>query len=105
LLPGDIEAEAEARLLADPTADLRSVLLKAPHHGSDTSSTPEFVRRVAPEAVVFSVGPRNRFDFPRASVVARYREFGARLFRTDVDGAVTFESDGTTWSVVTAAPK
>jgi competence protein ComEC len=105
LLPGDVEAEAEARLLADPTADLAAQLLKAPHHGSDTSSTPEFVRRVAPQAVVFSVGPRNRFDFPREEVVERYRALGARLYRTDRDGAITFETDGETWNATTSAPR
>jgi competence protein ComEC len=44
--------------------------------------------------VVFSVGPRNRFDFPRRSVVDRYATAGVRAFRTDLDGALTVETDG-----------
>jgi competence protein ComEC len=93
LLPGDIEADAERALLATGV-ELESDVLKAPHHGSDTSSTQPFVDRVRPRDVVFSVGPRNRFGFPRASVVARYAGIAARLGRTDLDGAITFLVDG-----------
>ncbi len=101
LLVGDIEAAAEARLEASG-ADLAADVLKAPHHGSDTSSGPELVRRVHPKAVVFCVGPRNRFGFPRPEVVARWRAAGAATFRTDQDGAVTIESSGHGFRVVTA---
>jgi competence protein ComEC len=105
LLPGDIEADAEEGLLSTH-ADLRADVLKAPHHGSDTSSTQAFVDRVHPRDVVFSVGPRNRFGFPRESVVARYARAGARLERTDRDGAVTFITDGSgEYRVATAAPR
>jgi competence protein ComEC len=89
LLTGDIEAEAEN------TLELPSVtLLKAPHHGSNTSSTQSFVDKAKPRYVVFSVGGNNRFGFPRHEVVDRYRSIGARCFRTDVSGALTFHSDG-----------
>ncbi len=105
LLPGDIEAAAEGRLVAE-AIDLHADVLKAPHHGSDTSSTPAFVSRVHPHDVVFSVGPRNHFGFPRESVVARYSNAGARRERTDLDGAVTFITDGRGgYEVETAAPK
>jgi competence protein ComEC len=105
LLPGDIEADAERALLALGT-DLHADVLKAPHHGSDTSSTRAFVDRVRPRDVVFSVGPRNRFGFPRESVVARYASAGARLSRTDIDGAVTFITDGEgSYAIDTAAPR
>jgi competence protein ComEC len=93
LLPGDIEADAERALIASGAA-LEADVLKAPHHGSDTSSTQGFVDRVRPRDVVFSVGPRNRFGFPRASVVARYAAAGASLWRTDLDGAVTITTNG-----------
>ncbi len=101
LLPGDIEAPAEALLLASG-ADLSATLLKAPHHGSDTSSTEPFVAGVAPRAVVFSAGPKNRFGFPKAEVVRRWEAAGARTFRTDLDGAVTVETDGRSWTIRTA---
>ena len=93
LLPGDIEVAAEERLTADPTVDLSADVLKAPHHGSDTSSGDVLVRRVQPQAVVFCVGPRNRFGFPKPDVVDRWRAAGAQTYRTDEDGAVTFETE------------
>ncbi|MEW5743799.1 MAG: MBL fold metallo-hydrolase, partial [Myxococcota bacterium] len=89
LLTGDIETAAEA--LLEPGA---VTVLKAPHHGSDTSSSPDFVAKTRPKFVVFCVGRNNRFDFPRAEVVDRYLEAGSRCFRTDLDGAITFHSDG-----------
>jgi competence protein ComEC len=89
LLTGDIEAAAEELLEPGPVT-----VLKAPHHGSDTSSTPAFVAKTRPRFVVFCVGRNNRFGFPRASVVARWTAAGARCFRTDLDGAITFHSDG-----------
>jgi competence protein ComEC len=90
LLTGDIEAAAEAAL---PDTGPVTVL-KAPHHGSRTSSTPEFLARSAPQAIVFSVGAHNRFGLPAPEVVARARATGAICLRTDTDGAVRFETDG-----------
>ena len=92
LLAGDVEAEAEASLLG--RAAPRATVLKAPHHGSSTSSTGEFVRAVGPRHVVFSVGRAGNFGFPHAPVVARYQQAGAILHRTDRDGAVSFATDG-----------
>jgi competence protein ComEC len=93
LLAGDVEALAEADL-AQGAAELDATLLKAPHHGSRTSSTEAFVRRVRPLHVVFCVGERNPFGFPHADVVGRYDAAGCQLWRTD-RGAVFAESDGT----------
>ncbi|HMC36051.1 MAG TPA: MBL fold metallo-hydrolase, partial [Myxococcales bacterium] len=70
LFPGDVEALAEADL-AQGTAEIRAQLLKAPHHGSRTSSTEAFLRRVAPAFTVYSVGAGNRFGFPNEDVLAR----------------------------------
>jgi competence protein ComEC len=92
LLAGDIEALAEAEL-AHSGAPLQATLLKAPHHGSRTSSTDALLRRVRPGAVVFCVGSRNPFGFPHPDVVERYRAACCRMLRTD-QGAVTAESDG-----------
>ena len=57
--------------------------LLVPHHGSASSSTAEFVRQVAPRWAVFAVGYRNRFGHPREEVLARYRDAGSALLRTD----------------------
>src|SRR5690606_21294711 len=71
LLPGDVEEIGELALL-ESGADLRADLLKAPHHGSRTSSTAAFVEAVGSAHVVFCVGHRNRFGFPHEDVVERY---------------------------------
>jgi len=92
LLAGDIEAAAEAGL-AQGGQELGATLLKAPHHGSRTSSTDAFLRRVRPRHVVFCVGAANPFGFPHRDVVERYREAGCRQWRTD-QGAVIAQSDG-----------
>lgn len=91
LLTGDIEEAAEERLLGALTP---VTVLKAPHHGSRSSSTDDFVRRTRPRHVVFCVGRNNRFGFPHEEVVERYRAAGARCHRTDVSGALRVESDG-----------
>jgi competence protein ComEC len=87
LLPGDVEQDGEAALLAHGDA-LRADALVAPHHGSATSSSPAFVAAVAPRLVVHPAGWRNRWGFPRAAVVARYRAAGARQLVTGRDGAI-----------------
>ncbi len=71
-------------------------ILKVPHHGSRTSSSPELVAAVAPALAIVSLGWRNQFHFPAAEVLSRYRVAGTRLLRTDRDGAitVTIASDG-----------
>lgn len=100
LLTGDIERISEEAILASGV-DLRSDVLKAPHHGSKTSSTEAFIKAVQPGCVIISVGERSRFGHPSNSVTSRYREIGARLFQTGRDGTVTVETDGTSISVGT----
>src|SRR2546426_8754981 len=88
LLTGDIERAAERELLLRSPLLLSADALLVPHHGSATSSTPEFVKQVAPRHAVFAVGHRNRFVHPREDVLARYREAGSGLLRTDTGGAI-----------------
>ncbi len=96
LLTADIEVASEAAILsrlesAGQSEQLRSTVLLAPHHGSRTSSSAEFIRAVAAKAVIFPVGYRNAFGHPRADVVERYRTTGAALRRTDVEGALRID--------------
>ena len=88
LLTSDIEAVSEAALLDRHRDRLSATVMTAPHHGSKTSSTPGFIDAVAARDVIFPVGYRNRFGHPKEDVVERYRQSGARLHRTDADGAV-----------------
>lgn len=88
LLTGDIEAIAERHMLArNPTA-LQADVLTAPHHGSQTSSTPAFVSATGAAHVIHSVGKLNAFRHPHPAVWARWSASGARNWRTDAQGAV-----------------
>jgi competence protein ComEC len=103
LLPGDIGRKAEAEVL-EAVPDIKSRVLKAPHHGSDSSSSAAFLAGVSPEYVVITVGEDNRYGFPAPAVLDRYALTGARVFRTDLDGAIEFSTDGNRLRVRTAAP-
>ncbi|MEO6922815.1 MAG: ComEC/Rec2 family competence protein, partial [Bryocella sp.] len=95
LLEGDAEAPSEAAMVHDGL--LRPVtLLKVGHHGSMTSTNPEFLAAVQPRDAVISVGRRNTFGHPRFEVLERLEKAGAKVFRTDTMGAETFllRSDG-----------
>ncbi|MBI2319014.1 MAG: DNA internalization-related competence protein ComEC/Rec2 [Betaproteobacteria bacterium] len=98
LLSGDIEARGEAQMVGASGDALRSTVLVAPHHGSNSSSSPAFVAAVAPELAVFAAGYGNRFGHPRPEIVERYRAQGARTLRTDSLGAVEVRIDTDGWS-------
>lgn len=89
LLTGDIEQEAESELIA-AEAHLRSDILVAPHHGSKTSSSAQFVEVVAPRWVLLPLGHRNRYGFPHPEVQQRYQGHGATMLSTAHSGAITF---------------
>jgi len=102
LLPADIERRSERQLVESRSASLDADVLVAPHHGSRTSSGNPFVAAVSPRVVVFPVGYANRYGHPHPQVEARYRKAGARLMRTDRQGAITlkFSANGieaSTW--------
>jgi competence protein ComEC len=94
LFVGDTEHETEAALLRSAAERLRADVLKVGHHGSRTSSTPAFIAAVAPREAVISVGCRNRFGHPYPSTLATLAAAGARVWRTDRDGAVVVTTDG-----------
>lgn len=88
LLPADIEARAERRLIERYGAGLAADVLIAPHHGSRSSSTAAFIEAVRPRHVLFPVGYRNRHRHPHPEVVARYAAAGARLHDSPASGAL-----------------
>ncbi len=93
LLPADIEKKAEARLLRDRMFSLQADVLLAPHHGSRTSSSEDFVDAVQPQWVIHSAAWHSQFRHPTPSVVARYARAGARQVVTGLRGAVSLHVD------------
>ncbi len=97
---GDIGRVPEAEIAASfAPSPLR--VLKVPHHGSVSSSSPTFLKALRPDVAVVSVGRSNNFGHPAPVVLRRYDENGVRLFRTDRDGAVSVDTDGTMLRVST----
>jgi competence protein ComEC len=89
LLTSDIEAADERRLLdGGPPAALRAATVLVPHHGSRTSSSAAFIAAIGATHAILPVGYRNRFGHPKADVVEHWRQAGARLWRTDRQGAI-----------------
>ncbi len=103
LLTGDIRQEAEFRLIASGI-DLGSTVLKIAHHGSDTSSTPEFLAAVNPQVVVISVGGDNKYGLPDDEVLDRLKKKPGpgNIYRTDRQGTIDFITDGERLWVETA---
>jgi competence protein ComEC len=102
LFTGDIEKPAETELLRVAADRLEATVLKVPHHGSRTSSTPEFLNAVHPRDAVISVGAYNPYHHPAPPVVEAYEARGVDLLRTDQEGQVTYLTDGTTLRRFTA---
>jgi len=93
LLTGDIGMEAEGRILRKGHF-LKADILKIPHHGSSSSSSPLFLEKVKPTYAILSVGERNIGRLPHPEVLKRYGQLGSRVLRTDKHGAITVITDG-----------
>ena len=91
LLPADIETPAEKALVASYGDKLAAMVLVAPHHGSKSSSSADFVARVAPHWVLVPVGYRNRYGHPHPHVIERYRAQGAQILDTATEGAIELQ--------------
>jgi competence protein ComEC len=92
LLEGDAEKQVERHIAATEHPDAN--LLKVGHHGSANATTPELIAAVKPEFAVISVGAGNSFGLPRHSTLEHLAAAETRVYRTDMDGAVTFYLDG-----------
>lgn len=99
LFCGDIEEKAED-LLLDSGSDLHADVLKVAHHGSNTSSSREFLQAVNPAYAVISVG-EDRNDLPRNAVLKRLNDAEIPYFRTDEDGSIVITTDGTNIHITT----
>jgi competence protein ComEC len=90
LLTGDIEAGPENYLVAE-NKNITADIIKVPHHGSNTSSTQEFVEEVNGQVAILSYGEHNVFGHPAQSVVKRYEEANYIAYHTAIDGAITLK--------------
>ena len=92
LLEGEAEKQVERRIAAPHL--LSASLVKIGHHGSNNATTTELVASANPQFAIISVGSGNSFGLPRMETLSRLADAGARVYRTDLDGAVTFYLDG-----------
>jgi competence protein ComEC len=97
LLLGDIEGADEERLVKRYGDFLHTDIVKVAHHGSSTSSTESLITRSKPKYAVISVGKRNTFGHPAIPVLKRWIRSGAEVLRIDKEGAILFQSDGSTF--------
>ncbi|MDO8825562.1 DNA internalization-related competence protein ComEC/Rec2 [Methylophaga sp.] len=93
LLTGDIERRGEIELVRKYAQQLRADIIVAPHHGSRSSSSAAFIQQVSPRLVLFASGYQNRYNFPAADVVARYRKIGSQAYQTGTQGALQLKID------------
>ncbi len=102
LLVGDIEKEVELALLEQDL--IRDIdILKVGHHGSKTSTSMDFFQKLSPEYNLISVGEKNRFGHPDPSVIKRINAYSPHIYRTDLCGDITLQTDG--FSVVVATQR
>ena len=90
LFMGDAETLSEEEI----TNEIKADVIKVGHHGSDSSSSLEFVKKVSPEYAIIMVGEGNSYNHPYQSIIDRYESVGAKVLRTDLDGNIVCDSDG-----------
>ena len=100
LLSGDAESEEEQEIV-DSGADLKADVYHAGHHGSNTSSSSEWLKKISPEYVVISCGKGNTYGHPHREVLDEFKKLGAKVYRTDEQGSIVVSSDGVklSWNV------
>lgn len=95
LLTGDIDAETEQNIVWEQQMQLKGIdVLKVAHHGSATSSCLEFVKQMSPSIAVISVGKNNTYGHPAKETITNLKQVGAKVYRTDQNGAVQIRTDG-----------
>jgi len=100
VLTGDIEKETEAFLIKNPSY-LQADVVKAAHHGSRTSSTQNFVEATEAEYVIIPVGRKSQFGHPHKEVVERWKNLGAKVYKTGERGTITISTNGKDFEIQT----
>lgn len=103
LFPGDLMEAGETLLLASKP-DLKADVLKLGHHGSETSTKKPFLDAVRPQYAIISAGLYNEYGVPDEEVLERLRNGNIRILRTDLQGALTFKTDGSRLDVSPFVP-
>ncbi|NLB54115.1 MAG: MBL fold metallo-hydrolase [Syntrophomonadaceae bacterium] len=93
LFTGDAEAESEAQILSAGT-DIKTTVLKVGHHGSSSSTSPEFLQAAAPRYAVIMLGEDNPYGHPHRETMELLNSAGVEIFRTDRDGTIVFSTNG-----------
>lgn len=116
LFTGDIQSEAEKELVRLYGQELKSTILKVPHHGDSSSSTLEFIQAVSPEWAIVSCGKHNEYGYPSNEVIEKYEKIGTKVYRTDTyntvrliegfirrshNGTITFLTEGKHYEIRT----
>jgi len=98
LFAGDAEIQAEHEMITR-AENLQAQILKIGHHGSQTSSTYEFLNEVRPEVAIYSAGRSNPYNHPHPDVINRLRAMGISVYGTDRNGTILVETDGEKFEV------
>lgn len=93
LFTGDIEKLAEQQILKTEKAEIRADILKVAHHGSKTSSIPEFIKAVRPRIALIGVGKNNTFGHPNQQTIKNLENIKCRIYRTDLQGEIIIRID------------
>lgn len=114
LLPGEIEKKAELEIVqyydvgANGRSPLSADILQSPHQGSHSSSTSDFLQTINPADVLIAVGAGNQYGHPHQDVLARYKEMGFNIYRTDLCGRIEVEANGRSpndYQIISNCPK
>lgn len=100
LLMGDATSNVEKDLLNN-NINLKSDVLKVGHHGSNYSSTIDFLNKVKPEYAIIEVGKNNSYNHPRQETLDKLKDLNAKVYRTDLDGTIVATSDGNSIKIET----
>lgn len=90
LFTGDAEKEGEETISMDYKTDV----LKVGHHGSDTSTTDDFLKKASPKYAIISAGKNNKYNHPSDITIKKLKDKGIKIYRTDTNGTIIFASDG-----------
>lgn len=99
IFTGDADSETERKLVSqgyfDKNENKTSVnVLKVGHHGSDTSSSEIFLKKIKPEYCILSVGKNNKYGHPAKNAMDRLEKYCKNIYRTDLNGGISFKTDG-----------